>query len=387
MPVPDFSMSAEARLVFLCGGPRTNDDEIARIATGPVRWAAITRLAVGARAVPVIARRVREALGGRLPADGADLGRLAMVEEFELSRMDERLEETVVVFEAAGIRTVLLKGAALARSVYDSIVDRPMLDLDVLVSADQTAAARAAAQSAGWVWKHDRRYAPFFSTHHHLPPLRDSRGTRALLELHTGLFPAGHPFELDAGAVAQRGVPVRGGADGILIPSPEDHLVYLCAHWVWSHMMNGGAWRALRDVAALTERGGLDWDLCVARARQARATTCVYWTLRLAQKMAGVDVPAVALRAMKPPTSAIALERLERYFVWRISEGRECPSVRVGELLWSAALRPRWSGHGRARPWKNREVSIWVTDGTSAPPSAARRLAESVGFARAFVRV
>ena len=157
----DFSMSAEARLVFLCAGPRNNDVEIARIATGPLRWELVTRLAVAARAVPVVARRVREALGGRLPASAADMGRLAMVEEFELRRMDERLDETIAAFEGAGIRTVLLKGAALARSVYESVADRPMLDLDVLVSADETEAARGAALSSGWVWKHDLRYAPF----------------------------------------------------------------------------------------------------------------------------------------------------------------------------------------------------------------------------------
>jgi hypothetical protein len=386
MPIIDPSIGAEARLVFLCAGPRSNDAEIARIAGGPVQWARVTRLAVAARAVPVVARRVRTALGGGLPSAAADIGRLAMVEEFELQRMDERLDETIAAFEAAGIRTVLLKGAALARSVYESIVDRPMLDLDVLVTAAETEAARAAARSAGWVWKHDLRYAPFFSTHHHLPPLRDARGTRALLELHTGLFPAGHPFALDADALASRGVPARGARE-ILIPSAEDHVVYLCGHWVWSHMMNGGAWRALRDVAAMTERGGLDWELCERRARTARATTCVYWTLRLARRLAGVTVPAAALQAMEPPTPGFALDRLERYFAWQIAEGRACPSVRLGELLWSAALRPEWSGHGSARPWKNPELSIWVTDGMAAPRSTARRLAESVGFARAFVRV
>lgn len=386
MTARDSSMGAEARLLYLCAGPRSNDAAIAAIAANAVRWGLVTRLAVAARAVPVVARRVRGALGGRLPGGAADLGRLAMVEEFELLRMDERLAETIGAFAAAGIPAVLLKGAALARSVYQSIVDRPMLDLDVLVPAGETDAARAAAQTAGWVWKHDRRYAPFFSTHHHLPPLRDGRGTRALLELHTGLFPAGNPFVLEADAVAQRGVAVRGGARGILVPSAEDHLVYLCAHWVWSHMMNGGAWRALRDVAALTERAGVDWELCAARARQARATTCVYWTLRLAQRMAGVEVPAAALSAMAPPTPAVVLGRLERYFVWRVAEGRECPSVRLGELLWSAAMRPRWSGHGDARPWKNPEASVWVTDGVAPPRSARRRLAESVGFARALVR-
>jgi hypothetical protein len=385
MLAPNYSPGAEARLVFLCAGPPDNDVEIARLAAGPIRWAAVTRIAVAARALPVVTRRVREAFGGRLPAAAGDMGRLAMVEEFELQRMDERLDQTIAAFRVASIRTLLLKGAALARSVYDSVVDRPMLDLDVLVSAADTEAARAAALSAGWVWRHDRKYAPFFSTHHHLPPFRDGRGTRALLELHTGLFPAGHPFEMGAPAVMDRAVPARGESPGIVIPSAEDHLVYLCGHWVWSHMMNGGAWRALRDVGVLLERGGLNWTIAVARARTAKATTCVYWTLRLAQRMAGLDVPPSALAIMRPPTPELVLGRLERYFMWRVAEGRSCPSVRLGELLWSAALRPAWSGHEGARPWKNPEVSIWVGDGAPARPSTARRFADSVGFARGFV--
>ncbi len=385
MLMPNYSPGAEPRLLFLCAGPRTTNAEIARIASGPLRWEVVIRLAVAARAVPVVARRVRGALGGRLPAAAGDLGRLAMVEEFELQRMDERLEETIAALDRARVRTVLLKGAALARSIYASVVDRPMLDFDVLVSPTDLDAARAAALSSGWLWKHDVRYAPFFSTHHHLPPLRDGRGTRGLLELHTGLFPAGHPFELGAAAMIARAVSARAGKPAILIPSVEDHLVYLCGHWAWSHMMNGGAWRALRDVAALTEQGGVDWNLCAARARSANATTCVYWTLRLAHRMAGVEVPASVLEAMQPPTPGFLLDRLERYFMGQLAEGRLCPSVRLGELLWSAALRPRWSRHGQARPWKNPERSIWVTDGTAARPSAVGRLVESLGFARTFV--
>ena len=379
------SIADEARLLFLCAGPAANDEEIARLASGALQWGVVTRLALAARAVPVIARRVRQATGGTLSAGAAGLGRLAMVEEFELQRMEERLDETVAAFEDAGLHMVLLKGAALARSVFGCVADRPMLDLDVLVPAEQTDAARAAAASAGWVWKHDRRYAPFFSTHHHLPPLHDSRGTRALLELHTGLFPAGHPFQLEAASVSERAIRTRGRTRDALIPSPEDHLVYLCAHWVWSHMMNGGAWRALRDVGALIDRGGLDWEQCVTLAREARATTCVYWTLRLAQRLAGVEPPGDVLRATQPPTSALVLNRLERYFVWQLAEGRTCPSVRLAEGLWSAALRPGWSGHGPARPWKNPELPIWVADHPASRPTTARRLVESLGFARVFV--
>jgi hypothetical protein len=141
----------------------------------------------------------------------------------------------------------------------------------------------------------------------------------------------------------------------------------------------------LRDVGALIERGGLDWEECVTRACEARATTCVYWTLRLAQRLAGVDLPGDVLRAMQPPTSAVVLNRLERYFVWQLAEGRTCPSVRLAESLWSAALRPGWSGHGPARPWKNPELPIWVADRPAKRPTTARRLVESLGFARVFV--
>jgi hypothetical protein len=381
------SVRDEARLLFLCAGPRETESAIAGLARGTLDWGHVARLAIAARAVPIVATRVAQALGGGLPAAAAGIGRLARVEEFELTRMEERLDETVAAFEAAGIRAVWLKGAALARSVYASVADRPMLDLDVLVPAAETEAARAAALASGWIWKHDVRYAPFFSTHHHVPPLRDGRGTRALLELHTGLFPSGHPFQLEVDDIVARAVRIDRRGPEVLIPSPEDHLVYLCGHWAWSHMMNGGAWRALRDVGALAERGGIAWDRGVARARTARATTCVYWTLRLARRMAGVRVPAAALNALEPPTPSFVLDRLERYFVWQLGGGRACPSVRLGEMLWSAALRPRWSAHGRKRPWNNPESVIWLADTPAKRESARSRLVASLGFAREIVRV
>jgi hypothetical protein len=376
-------MTREARLLFLCAGPSGNDAEIGRLAGLPLNWALVARLAMTARAVPVVVRRIRRAVGA-VPDVAAALGRLAMVEEFELQRMEERLDETIAAFEGACIPTVLLKGSALARSVFESVVDRPMLDLDVLVRPEDTDAARAAAAKAGWVWKHDVRYAPFFSTHHHLPPLRDGRGTRALLELHTGLFPAGNPFQLETSRVFDRACLPRRPSEMVRIPSPEDHAVYLAAHWVWSHMMNGGAWRALRDIGALTVHTRFDWEACVARAKDARAASCVYWTLRLARTMANIEVPEFALRSLMPPTPRVLLNRLERYFVWQVSGGRSCPSVRLGALLWSSALRPGWSGHGPARPWKNPELAIWV-DGPKSRPSRTQRLVESLSVARTFV--
>jgi hypothetical protein len=379
-------LSPEPRLLFLTAGVQGDDEEIAEIASQSVDWPRLTLLAVRARATPVVSRRIARALGGRLPAAAMPMARLAMVEEFELARMEERLDQTMDAFEGAGVPAVLLKGAALARSVFPSFHERPMLDLDVLLRADDVERARAAALSAGWLWRHQPRYAPFFSKHHHLPPLVDGRGTRALLELHTGLYPYGHPFASDEDVIIERSVMTARGNRVYRVLEPEDHLVYLSTHWVWSHMMNGGAWRAFRDVSAFVETRAICWHTVVERARALRALTCVYWTLRLARTLSGVPVPRDVLLQLRPPTPQSVLSRLERYFLTQLGGELRCPSERLGEFLWAAAMRPGWSGHGTSRPWKNPEGAIWMTpENVKAPTS--RRFAETFQFALTVARL
>lgn len=372
-------------MVFLCAGPEDRDPDIAALAMTSLDWEDVASLAITARALPIVVRRVKQALGGRLPPRSGRLQQLALVEEFELSRMQERFEETLAAFDRAGIPTVLLKGAALARSVYRSVPDRPMRDLDVLVPPFHAESARAVALSTGWVLQRDVRPEGFYRTHHHLPPFTDARGTRAFLEVHTGLFPLGNPFHLDGLGLRARAREVNGRAPHAWVPSPEDHLIHLCTHWAWSHVMTIGAWRAFRDVQALAERGGLDWELALTKAREARATTCLYWTLRMARTLCGARLPAGVLRALEPPTLHFALDLLERHFAWQLAEERPCPSVKLGEMLWTLAIRPRWSDHGKARPWTNPETAPW-SDASPRKRSAAHRLAASVAFAVALLR-
>jgi hypothetical protein len=377
----------EPRLLYLCAGVGENDQAIADLAKSRLDWAYVTRLAFEARALPVVLRRIEGALGGSVPPAARALRNLAVVEEFELRRMEERLDETLVALEAAGIEALLLKGAALARTVYRSVADRPMLDLDLLVPAERVDDARTTALANGWTWRRDAQLDRFYRTHHHLPPFDDARGTRALLELHTGLFPSGHPFGLTAEDMRARAIRVDDGRGrAVMVPAPEDHIVYLCAHWAWSHMMNGGGWRALRDVGALVDRGGIEWDTCVERAREARASTCVYWTLRLASGLSGVSAPESVLDSLRPPTPEPVLARLERHFQWQLGGDRVCPSVKMGATLWSMAFRPRWSAHGHARPWSNPETAAWLQGVHSPPRSAMQWLTQCVGFVAALVR-
>ena len=71
-----------------------------------------------------------------------------------------------------------------------------MSDIDLLV--DESRAAEVQRQLMSGRWK--RTSVPVgddvYEEHHHLPPLRDARGSAVHLELHTALFARGHPFSL-----------------------------------------------------------------------------------------------------------------------------------------------------------------------------------------------
>jgi len=124
-------------------------------------------------------------------------------------------------------------------------------------------------------------------------------------------------------------------------------------HFAWQHPMTFGAWRTFRVVSAVVSMSEFSWDRFVSTALASRASTACFWTLRLATLLSGLDVPADVMQRLMPPTPAWLRGALERHFVATIAVGEMpvSPSVRLDELLWLAAIRPRWSGHARSRHW------------------------------------
>ena len=65
--------------------------------------------------------------------------------------LEKRAIESVEALNAAGIEVALLKGAALASTVYGSFGARPMNDVDVLVHPDRADDAKRLLLGAGVV--------------------------------------------------------------------------------------------------------------------------------------------------------------------------------------------------------------------------------------------
>jgi len=382
------ALSPEARLLLLSAGGPENDTSLRELLGGPVDWERLCALATRERAEPVLYERLRAVSVGRgaLPAGAAPLERLARVSEFRMMHLEQRLGESLAALARERVEAMLLKGAALALTVYGSFVRRPMSDLDLLLrgGAEVAGRARATLLAAGWVTTDLEQLQEFFEGHQHLPALEDARGTGVQLELHTALFFDGHPFTLSPEDMWSRATPIIAFGQRTSVPSVHDQVLHLSIHFAWSHMMATGAWRAFRDLHTLLGTGAIVWDDFVALARSSRGGSCCYWTFRLARELSGVRVPDAVLDALEPPIPAFALRRLERHFAANLFPTEPvCPSVAMAYTMWRAGVRPRWSGHGKVRPW-DRTEDILFDDATRM--SGPRRLAEHVRNAKGWAR-
>lgn len=348
-PVP----AREVQLLFRLLDRTAADEELVAVIERGVDWQYFTWLVQQERAAAVAVRRLSRLAPGVVPAPiGTALQRQAVVSAFRMSRLERRLDETLAALRAAEIEVILLKGAALATTVYPTFDARPMKDLDLLVRPERGAEAWEVVRRVRWRCEEREELARFYGEHQHYPPLEDEDGTGLCLEVHTALFPADHPFLMPTASLWETAVPVPTRGEGVYILEPHAQVLHLAIHFAWSHMMLSACWRSCSDLSALLEAGKVSWDELVERSRATRSATSLYWTLRLARRLMGLEVPERVLERTMPTKSRLLTGTLERHYLAHVTPARlECPSHRLRWLLWEWGMRPRASGHGKSRPW------------------------------------
>lgn len=187
-----------------------------------------------------------------------------------------------------GIDFTVLKGAALAGTVYDDWALRHCHDIDLLVhEADQAAACRA-LQDAGMRQQYER--------------CRISRGVRFLhdselpIELHTDLF--GHPF-YRCGEVHMLGRRQTADIDGIPVHvlSPSAALLHVCGHASYSRNRSGLRW-ATDAWSIVAKRADLDWDAFLWDTARAQLALPLYVMLDYLAVELGARIPRSVLESL-----------------------------------------------------------------------------------------
>ena len=387
------AIAAAEELLLLTAGGAANDLAISALARCGIDWHRFLGLAQVERAVPVIYSRMRTVAADTMPpAILEQMRRLALVSDFAMLHLDARLRESLGALHGAGVRVLLLKGAALAHTVYGGVRQRPMSDIDLLVDSSSAHVARRVMLDTGWREIVGGIPAAVYEHHHHLPPLRDGRAPDLQLEVHTALFPERQPFAFDVKDLWANARPFGAGFPNVFVPSPIHSLLHACLHFLWSHQGRFGVWRTVRDIDVLSRHSGVDWMAFSEAARAARGATSCYWTLRIADLAAGVAAPADVMRRLQPPRSAYVLRAVERHFVRNLFPVESaCPALALDHALWELAVMPSWSGHGDVRPWD--EGPDFVVPTKEPVPvhilpkrERVRRLLASPGYIRALLR-
>lgn len=308
------SVTPETRFITLCTRePGTVRPRAIASAAAAVRdWDAVVGTATRHRVAAFLQQAAaRHAVSLPPQADHALRG-AALAALSRVMVLDGELVRTVRALAAAQIPVIVLKGPALARTIYPVAALRPYGDIDALVQERNEMAAVAALTGCGF------REVPFALEHAtrlrggEIPEAAAfhrefvSASGQALVELHLDPLQLGLKPACEA-ARWRRAVPVPG-LPGAQMLCPEDQLVQLSVH---AHKHGFGRLIWLKDLDLLLRAHGdrLDWHLVAAVAGEEGVSASVWYSLRLAAVMLGAPVPRPLLTHLRPAAPVQALYR------------------------------------------------------------------------------
>jgi len=253
---------------------------------------------------------------------------------------------------AQQITVILLKGAALAETVYGNIALRPMDDLDLLVRHEDARGALATLTALGYTRMGPKEKRADAAIEFEIEAvLRKPGPVNTQIEVHWGLLDSPYyQHRLPMTWFWETARPLRvGGAEGLMLGA-EAQILHLCAHLVLGHHGEGLRW--LHDVAEVLyyDRGQLDWDALLAKAQECDLVLPLKQVLSQVVEGWAVPIPPLALArlsALQPSPEEIRVFNWLVSFDWDAQGGRTAARHFWADLVtlpgWRQRLRYAWS--------------------------------------------
>jgi len=224
-----------------------------------------------------------------LKMEDPDLGRIRGIYRYQWTRNQIAFRgkaDVLRAFAEASIPRLLLKGAALCRTVYPDATSRTMNDLDILIPATDAARGFQLLEERGWRAQHRAPQAiiPF---QHALSFLHNRAGE---LDLHWHVMRSQRDPQQDAGwwsaAVDHvfEGVPTK-------ILCPADQFLHACEHALHHSPSSSLQWLVDACLILRGFRSPSDWERLVEQTRKYDLALSVRGTLAYLRDHFGEEIP------------------------------------------------------------------------------------------------
>ena len=257
------------------------------------RWDAAIRQARSSRLLPSLAARFEAEQLPDLPAVRRAFATATVSGTATATRMRWELDQLVPALQRAGVRPLILKGAAYLAAGLPASRGRLFSDIDLLVPRERLAAVEDSLRFAGYVSTHldnyDQRY--YRQWMHELPPLQHMQRL-ITLDVHHNILPLTARAKPDAGKLLAGAVPVAGTPFWTL--QPADLLLHSICHLFydgeWDHAL-----RDLWDIHQLLQHFGREPDFWLelpARAAALDLARPLAYALATVQQVFDTVIPA-----------------------------------------------------------------------------------------------
>lgn len=282
------NLSDENSLLISCirdGIPGETPGGTNSLLSSRIKWDEFTNTAISQGIAPLVYKRLKD-IPEKSRVPEAVMDKLKMAYLGNVARnmyFYSELERILRVFNENGIEVMMLKGAALAGTVYGDIGLRAMGDIDLLVKKECLSRVKEMMPELNYeIPDHSNPEEWYSANHFHLPPYIHKE-KRIVVEIHWNV--AGDSLGIDVDRWWGRARKIRQGDAWVLIPSPEDMILHLCVS-LYHGSYNKTALKGLCDIIHAISHflKETDWKLFREAVDQSGIARPVYSILFLVRK-------------------------------------------------------------------------------------------------------
>ena len=220
----------------------------------------------------------------------------------------------------AGIKTLILKGQALAVQYYGDVGVRPMADIDLLVPKDNVFQAIAALYDLGWFTIEDGQFFREALNVRQSHTLRNAEGIE--IDLHWCVLHSCQDEQINS-SFWEASAPLKINDVETRALCPTDQILHVCAHGLMWNLVPPIRWVVDALTILNTTKSTINWNRLVTLSIQSNKSLQLYAALSYLRSEFRADIPTEALSQLEAaPTTWVQrwhyIAQTKGLFLWDI---------------------------------------------------------------------